>query len=90
MHVCLSSCKVSLSGYSVAETTLVHCSGRSRKTGFKCPRGCGKGTKHDAPCPGKVGAAFEATPCIFKQRSLFELEGERAAEHACVGFTPPL
>lgn len=27
---------------------------RNRKTGFKCPRGCGKGTKHDAPCNGKA------------------------------------
>ena len=30
---------------------------RNRKTGFKCPRGCGKGTKHDHACPGKVSAA---------------------------------
>lgn len=27
---------------------------RSRKAGFKCPRGCGKATRYDRPCPGKV------------------------------------
>ena len=31
---------------------LVFC--RNRKTGFKCPRGCGKGSRFDQPCPGKV------------------------------------
>ena len=28
---------------------------KSRKTGFKCPRGCGKGSSFPAPCPGRVG-----------------------------------
>ena len=27
---------------------------KSRKTGFKCPRGCGKDSKHASPCPGRV------------------------------------
>lgn len=27
---------------------------KSRKTGFKCPRGCGKGTKFSDSCPGKI------------------------------------
>mmetsp|Transcript_8999 Transcript_8999/g.26959 ORF Transcript_8999/g.26959 Transcript_8999/m.26959 type:complete len:878 (+) Transcript_8999:131-2764(+) len=27
---------------------------KNRKTGFKCPRGCGKGTKYDEPCRGKI------------------------------------
>eukprot|EP00884_Botryococcus_braunii_P007397 jgi/Botrbrau1/16659/Bobra.0068s0075.1 len=26
---------------------------KNRKTGFKCPRGCGKSSKHE-PCPGKI------------------------------------
>ncbi|KAK9808188.1 hypothetical protein WJX73_006553 [Symbiochloris irregularis] len=27
---------------------------KSRKTGFKCPRGAGKGTAFSTPCPGKI------------------------------------
>ncbi|KAG0586899.1 hypothetical protein KC19_2G125700 [Ceratodon purpureus] len=27
---------------------------KQRKTGFQCPRGCGKGSKSDKPCPGRV------------------------------------
>lgn len=27
---------------------------RNRKTGFKCPRGTGKGTRYPDPCPGRV------------------------------------
>ena len=27
---------------------------KSRKTGFKCPRGCGKGSKFSSECPGRV------------------------------------
>ena len=27
---------------------------RSRKTGFRCPRGCSKASEYDRPCPGKV------------------------------------
>lgn len=27
---------------------------RNRKTGFKCPRGCGKGTRFEECCRGKV------------------------------------
>ncbi|BDA47722.1 hypothetical protein COCOBI_10-5730 [Coccomyxa sp. Obi] len=27
---------------------------KNRKTGFKCPRGCGKGSRFDQPCPGKI------------------------------------
>jgi hypothetical protein len=30
---------------------------KSRKTGFKCPRGCGKGTAHSSICPGRVSSA---------------------------------
>lgn len=32
---------------------------KSRKTGFKCPRGFGKGTKSAQPCPGRVGPGCE-------------------------------
>lgn len=27
---------------------------KNRKTGFKCPRGCGKATRFPEPCPGKI------------------------------------
>ncbi|KAK3267111.1 hypothetical protein CYMTET_24315 [Cymbomonas tetramitiformis] len=27
---------------------------KSRKTGFKCPRGCGKASKYEKPCCGKI------------------------------------
>ena len=27
---------------------------RSRKVGFKCPRGCGKASAHAKPCPGTI------------------------------------
>ncbi|KAK9814734.1 hypothetical protein WJX72_010679 [[Myrmecia] bisecta] len=27
---------------------------KNRKTGFKCPRGCGKGSSYSEPCPGKI------------------------------------
>lgn len=36
---------------------------RNRKTGFKCPRGCGKGSKYDAPCPGRVSGLDVALCC---------------------------
>jgi len=29
---------------------------KSRKTGFKCPRGCGKDSAFSSPCPGRVGS----------------------------------
>lgn len=39
----------------VAPIRLLFC--RNRKTGFKCPRGCGKGTRYEEPCRGKVWPA---------------------------------
>lgn len=38
---------------------------RNRKTGFKCPRGCGKLSTHE-PCPGKVcGSHVGAAWCSY-------------------------
>ena len=34
----------------------------NRKTGFKCPRGCGKTTAYDRPCPGKVDKSHPIHP----------------------------
>lgn len=35
---------------------------KNRKTGFKCPRGCGKGTHFKDPCPGKVDKSHPIHP----------------------------
>jgi hypothetical protein len=35
---------------------------RNRKTGFKCPRGCGKGTTFKEPCPGKIDKSHPIHP----------------------------
>ena len=41
---------------------MVVCLRRNRKTGFKCPRGCGKATKFDKPCPGKIDKSHPIHP----------------------------
>lgn len=41
---------------------------RNRKTGFKCPRGCGKGTKHPGPCPGKIDKSHPIHPRNEEQK----------------------
>lgn len=41
---------------------------RNRKTGFKCPRGCGKGTKHTGPCPGKIDKSHPIHPRNEEQK----------------------
>lgn len=41
---------------------------RNRKTGFKCPRGCGKGSTSDA-CPGKVRVELELGPSMWNSAS---------------------
>jgi hypothetical protein len=41
---------------------------RNRKTGFKCPRGCGKGTKHSGPCPGKIDKSHPIHPRNEEQK----------------------
>lgn len=35
---------------------------RNRKTGFKCPRGCGKGTTFKEACPGKIDKSHPIHP----------------------------
>ena len=35
---------------------------RNRKTGFKCPRGAGKGSKYDTACPGKIDKSHPIHP----------------------------
>ncbi|PNW85052.1 hypothetical protein CHLRE_03g169650v5 [Chlamydomonas reinhardtii] len=35
---------------------------KNRKTGFKCPRGCGKGTKWPEPCPGRIDKSHPIHP----------------------------
>jgi hypothetical protein len=35
---------------------------RNRKTGFKCPRGCGKLSAYSEPCPGKVHCRRAPSP----------------------------
>eukprot|EP00803_Ostreobium_quekettii_P002460 evm.model.scf_3806.2 EVM.evm.TU.scf_3806.2 scf_3806:6656-10396(-) len=35
---------------------------KNRKTGFKCPRGTGKGTASAEPCPGKIGKSHPIHP----------------------------
>lgn len=46
---------------------------RNRKTGFKCPRGCGKGTKHDSPCNGKVLVVEIGASCRIITRSTSQI-----------------
>jgi hypothetical protein len=41
---------------------------RNRKTGFKCPRGCGKGTQHPGPCPGKIDKSHPIHPRNEEQK----------------------
>lgn len=35
---------------------------KNRKTGFKCPRGSGKGTKFNDPCPGRITKSHPIHP----------------------------
>jgi hypothetical protein len=35
---------------------------RNRKTGFKCPRGCGKGSAFPEACPGKIDKSHPIHP----------------------------
>ncbi|KAG1680596.1 hypothetical protein FOA52_015044 [Chlamydomonas sp. UWO 241] len=35
---------------------------KSRKTGFKCPRGCGKGSSFGGPCPGRIDKSHPIYP----------------------------
>ncbi|WIA12645.1 hypothetical protein OEZ85_006297 [Tetradesmus obliquus] len=41
---------------------------RNRKTGFKCPRGCGKGSAHTEPCPGKIDKSHPIHPRNEEQK----------------------
>jgi hypothetical protein len=41
---------------------------RNRKTGFKCPRGCGKGSAHKDPCPGKIDKSHPIHPRNEEQK----------------------
>ncbi|KAF6249363.1 hypothetical protein COO60DRAFT_1706534 [Scenedesmus sp. NREL 46B-D3] len=41
---------------------------RNRKTGFKCPRGCGKGSAHKEPCPGKIDKSHPIHPRNEEQK----------------------
>lgn len=41
---------------------------RNRKTGFKCPRGTGKGTSHKDPCPGKIDKSHPIHPRNEEQK----------------------
>lgn len=41
---------------------------RNRKTGFKCPRGCGKGSRHPEPCPGKIDKSHPIHPRNEEQK----------------------
>lgn len=41
---------------------------RNRKTGFKCPRGCGKGSAHKDSCPGKIDKSHPIHPRNEEQK----------------------
>lgn len=41
---------------------------RNRKTGFKCPRGCGKGSAHKDACPGKIDKSHPIHPRNEEQK----------------------
>lgn len=41
---------------------------RNRKTGFKCPRGCGKSSAYKDPCPGKIDKSHPIHPRNEEQK----------------------
>eukprot|EP00199_Chlamydomonas_sp_CCMP681_P001608 CAMPEP_0119117740 /NCGR_PEP_ID=MMETSP1180-20130426/53006_1 /TAXON_ID=3052 ORGANISM="Chlamydomonas cf sp, Strain CCMP681" /NCGR_SAMPLE_ID=MMETSP1180 /ASSEMBLY_ACC=CAM_ASM_000741 /LENGTH=381 /DNA_ID=CAMNT_0007107033 /DNA_START=1038 /DNA_END=2180 /DNA_ORIENTATION=+ len=43
---------------------------RNRKTGFPCPRGCGKGTTEAQPCPGRITKSHPIIPRNEKKRQV--------------------
>lgn len=49
---------------------------RNRKTGFKCPRGCGKGTQHSGPCPGKIDKSHPIHPRNEEQKKKKKVCGQ--------------
>ncbi|KAL6758115.1 hypothetical protein V8C86DRAFT_1549659 [Haematococcus lacustris] len=44
---------------------------KNRKTGFRCPRGCGKGSAHTQPCPGRIDKSH---PIIPRKRQVLAVE----------------
>lgn len=63
---------------------------RNRKTGFKCPRGCGKGTQHSGPCPGKIDKSHPIHPRNEEQKKKKKVRGLVGARWAAriEGHTP--
>ena len=56
---------------------------RSRKTGFRCPRGCSKASEYDRPCPGKVRVV------VVDQPSEEPTATQREADGGFVYVFPP-
>lgn len=54
---------------------------RSRKVGFKCPRGCGKASAHAKPCPGTIQKSH---PIIHKNR-----DGKKRRKALAAATAPP-
>jgi hypothetical protein len=52
---------------------------RNRKTGFKCPRGCGKGSAHKEPCPGKIDKSHPIHPRNEEQKKKKKVPAQQTA-----------
>jgi hypothetical protein len=57
---------------------------RNRKTGFKCPRGCGKGSAHKEPCPGKIDKSHPIHPRNEEQKKKKKVPGLSS----CMQYSP--
>eukprot|EP00882_Tetradesmus_deserticola_P030785 GHRQ01034734.1.p2 GENE.GHRQ01034734.1~~GHRQ01034734.1.p2 ORF type:complete len:117 (-),score=34.63 GHRQ01034734.1:231-581(-) len=55
---------------------------RNRKTGFKCPRGCGKGSAHKEPCPGKIDKSHPIHPRNEEQKKKKKVIAQQAVAGA--------
>ena len=55
---------------------------KSRKTGFKCPRGCGKGSKYPSECPGRVSDNIEAIEAQIDEAEPHALHATRRLTRA--------
>lgn len=77
---------------------------KSRKTGFKCPRGCGKGSSFSAACPGRVSPSRSSTLhgnshalCVLRRSTspipsslaMRQRSTRRAQSTAAAGLCPP-
>ncbi len=63
---------------------------RNRKTGFKCPRGCGKGSAFKDPCPGKIDKSHPIHPRSEDSKKRKKVSKKGREEHQNRALPSPI